>query len=172
MRLSSIVIELYRVICEKSPILTYPTCTWLLHWGWPRPNFAQIYISKKTRVLGLSCGVACVIVSLAVLIQFDDCPRPPNRPGGMSPSSHSSSLSMPIYIWRRTTAAGGRRSVISTIVLYSGDLREVVGGDGARLGAGLRRRLRRPPAALVRLHHPRLTARYETRHSKLHFSTC
>jgi len=29
------VFELWRVICRKSPILTYPTCIWRLSWGDP-----------------------------------------------------------------------------------------------------------------------------------------
>jgi len=32
MHLSSTVFELQQVICQKLPILTYPTCTWHLHW--------------------------------------------------------------------------------------------------------------------------------------------
>jgi len=38
------VFELQRVICRKSPILTYPTCIWRLRCGWPRLSFADIII--------------------------------------------------------------------------------------------------------------------------------
>ena len=56
------VLEIERAICRKSPILTYPTCIWR-----PRWNFAFI---RKLESLGLSCGVVCVILCLAVLTQY------------------------------------------------------------------------------------------------------
>ena len=45
------------VICQKSPILTHPTCI-------QRPRYLW---HQKTRLSGLSCGVVCVILRLAVL---------------------------------------------------------------------------------------------------------
>ena len=42
--------------------LTYPTCIWLLHWGWTRSNFAEIFGIRKLESLGLSWGVVCVIL--------------------------------------------------------------------------------------------------------------
>jgi len=46
------VFELYRIICRKSPILTYLTCIWCLHWGWPRLGFAKIFGIRKLDSLG------------------------------------------------------------------------------------------------------------------------
>jgi len=70
MRLSCTVFEIQLVICGKSPILTHPTCIWCPRRGWPRSNFAEIFVIRKTRVPGLSCGVVCVILSLAVLVEL------------------------------------------------------------------------------------------------------
>jgi len=35
MHASCTIFELQQVICQKSPILTYPTCIWCLHWSDP-----------------------------------------------------------------------------------------------------------------------------------------
>jgi len=32
--------------------LTYPTCIWCLHWGWPRLSFAEIFRNRKLESLG------------------------------------------------------------------------------------------------------------------------
>ena len=53
------------VIRRTSPILAYPTCIWRLRWGWPCLSFVQIF-GQKGRVHGLSCGVTCVIIRLAI----------------------------------------------------------------------------------------------------------
>jgi len=70
-RLSCTVFEIQLVICQKSPILTHPTCIWCPRRGWPQSNFAEIFDIwlQKTRVPGLSCGVVCVILHLAVLVE-------------------------------------------------------------------------------------------------------
>ena len=46
--------------------LTYPTCIWRLRWGWVRLSFAEVFGIRKLRVSGLSRGVVCVILRLAV----------------------------------------------------------------------------------------------------------
>ena len=45
--LSSTVFELWRVICRKSPTLTYSTCIYRLCWGDPHPSFADIFGIRK-----------------------------------------------------------------------------------------------------------------------------
>jgi len=60
---------LYRVICQTSPILTYPTCIWHPRWVTPF-EFGGYLRHQETRFPGLSCGVACMILSLAVFIQY------------------------------------------------------------------------------------------------------
>jgi len=47
MRLSCTVFEIQPVICQKSPILTHPTCIWR-----PRSNFADIFGIRKLESLG------------------------------------------------------------------------------------------------------------------------
>jgi len=51
--------------------LTYPTCIWRLRWGDPGPRFefCRYLRRQKTRVPRLSCGVACVILRLAVSLE-------------------------------------------------------------------------------------------------------
>jgi len=70
MQLSCIVLEIQRVICRKSPILTYPTPIWRPRWGCPRWNFAEIFGIRKLRVsgVGLSRCVVCKISCIAVLV--------------------------------------------------------------------------------------------------------
>ena len=46
------VFELQRVICQKLPILTYPTCIWHLRWGDPGLSFAEILGIRKLESLG------------------------------------------------------------------------------------------------------------------------
>jgi len=47
MRLSSTILELQLAICRKLPMLTYPTCIWHVHWGWPHLSFAEIFWIRK-----------------------------------------------------------------------------------------------------------------------------
>ena len=49
--------------------LLYHTCICHLCWGWPRLSFAQIFGIRKLRVPGLSCGVVCVLLHLAVSVE-------------------------------------------------------------------------------------------------------
>jgi len=50
--------------------LTYPTYLHLvLSLGWPCLSFAEIFGIRKTRIPGLSCGVVCVILRLAVSVE-------------------------------------------------------------------------------------------------------
>jgi len=75
MCLSCTMFDLKRVICWKLPILTYPTCIC-------RPigvipfEFCHDLSFQKTRAPGLSCGITCKILSLAILIQ---CQRVTNK---------------------------------------------------------------------------------------------
>jgi len=70
MRLSFTVFEILPVICRKLPILTHPTCIW------PAPLQGVIAVEfcgdlwhQITTFPGLSCGVVCVILRLAVLVE-------------------------------------------------------------------------------------------------------
>ena len=69
MGLSCTVFELQCVFRRKRPILTHPTCIC-------RPvgvipfEFRPDLWHQKTRVAGLSCGIICVILCLAILIQY------------------------------------------------------------------------------------------------------
>jgi len=69
MFLSFTVFEIEPVICQKSPILTHPTCIWRPRRGLSRSNFAEIFGVKKTRLPGLSSGVVCMTPHLAVLVE-------------------------------------------------------------------------------------------------------
>jgi len=40
-----------------------------INWGWPQSNFIKTF-SQKTRVPALLCGVICVILRLAILVQY------------------------------------------------------------------------------------------------------
>jgi len=42
----------FQVICRKLPILTYPTCIWHPHCGWPHLSFAEIFGIRKRETLG------------------------------------------------------------------------------------------------------------------------
>ena len=63
--------RLRRSICRNSAILIYPTCIWCFRWGWPRLSFAETFGSRKLYIgyYGLSCGVVCVILRLAVSVE-------------------------------------------------------------------------------------------------------
>jgi len=69
-RLSRIVFEILPVICRKSPILTHPPA-----FGAPQGltpiEFRGVRWHQKTtgRFPGLSCGVVCVILCSAVLVE-------------------------------------------------------------------------------------------------------
>jgi len=55
---------------RKTPILTYHTSIWSPHWERPRLNFAEIFDVKNHQDTGLSYGIVCVILCLAVLVEF------------------------------------------------------------------------------------------------------
>ena len=57
------------VRCQKSPILTYPTCVCHSCCGWWHWNLAKVFWQQKSRISGLSCSIVCVIVYLAVLVE-------------------------------------------------------------------------------------------------------
>jgi len=57
------VFELQRVICQKSPISTHHISIW-------HPKFRVDHWHQKARVPGLSCGIACMTICLAVLVQY------------------------------------------------------------------------------------------------------
>ena len=67
MYLSCIVSEIQRDVSRKSPIWTYPTSIWHPRRGWRLWNFAEIF---GIRVTGLSYGVVCMILHLAILAQW------------------------------------------------------------------------------------------------------
>ena len=71
MRLSCTVFEIQLVICRNSPTLPYIP---LLHLASPLGvtpfEFRKDFWRQKTRVPGLSRGFVCVILSVAVLIQY------------------------------------------------------------------------------------------------------
>ena len=48
--------------------LTYPTCIWRLHWGWPHLSFAEIFSTRK-RVPGLSCCIVYMILCLDISVE-------------------------------------------------------------------------------------------------------
>jgi len=69
MRLSCTVFEIQPIICQKSPNLTHPTCIWRPWTGVTLVEFRGDLWLQKTRVPGPSCGVVCVILHLAVLVE-------------------------------------------------------------------------------------------------------
>ena len=69
MRLSCTVFEIQPAIGQKSPILTHPTCIRRPRRGVTPVEFCGDLWRQKTRVPGLSCGVVCVILRLAVLVE-------------------------------------------------------------------------------------------------------
>jgi len=69
-RLSSTVFRVIARFSSKWLILTHPTCICRPCRGWSRSNFALVFGIRKLRVMELSCGVVCVILRLAVLIQY------------------------------------------------------------------------------------------------------
>jgi len=52
---------LYRfpAICQKSPILTHPTCIWRHRRGWPPSNFAEIFGNSELESLGDGAVLLC-----------------------------------------------------------------------------------------------------------------
>ena len=70
MRLSCTVFEIRRVIYRNSPTSTYLTCIWRPPLGVTPGEFRKQFWRQKTRVPGLSCGVVCVILRLAVLVEL------------------------------------------------------------------------------------------------------
>jgi len=71
MRLSCTVLEIQPVICQKSPMLTHPTCIWRPHRGWTRSNIVKIFGIRKLESLGYCVGgVVCVILRWAVLVKL------------------------------------------------------------------------------------------------------
>jgi len=72
MRLScieSIAFSSYNAFFVESGELSHPTCICRPHMGWSRSNFAVI-VGVRKLVTTLSCGIICVIMRLAVLIQY------------------------------------------------------------------------------------------------------
>ena len=69
MCLSFTVFEIQPVICRKLPILTHPTCIWRPRRGVTPVEFRGDLWRQKTRVFGVSCGVVCVILCFAVLVE-------------------------------------------------------------------------------------------------------
>jgi len=71
MRLSCAVFEIQPVICGRSPILIDPPHLHLVPpWGVNPVEFRGDLWHQKTRVPTLSCGVVCVILRLAVLVEY------------------------------------------------------------------------------------------------------
>ena len=67
--LSCTVFELKHDFRRKWQILTHPTCISRPRRGWSPSNFAANFGVRKW-VTGLSCGVICVILRLAILTQY------------------------------------------------------------------------------------------------------
>ena len=58
-------------IGQKSSTLTYHTFISRSRWGWSRWNFAEnVGIRKVSRIPGLSYGVICVILGLAIFVEL------------------------------------------------------------------------------------------------------
>ena len=55
---------------SKFADFTYPTSIWRPRWGVTPFEFLKDFWHQKTRVPGLSCGVVCMILRVAVLIQY------------------------------------------------------------------------------------------------------
>jgi len=70
MCLSFAVFKTQPVICQKSQILTHPTCIWRPRGGGAPVKFRGDLWQQKPRVAGLSCGVVLVILCLAVLVEL------------------------------------------------------------------------------------------------------
>jgi len=54
---------------EKSPILTYLTCIWHPHWGWPHLKIHQDLWFQETRIPELSYCVVSLILCLSIFIK-------------------------------------------------------------------------------------------------------
>jgi len=61
------------VFRRKWRIFDHPTCICRPHRGWSHLNFAMNF-GVRTRVTRLSCGIICMILCLAVLIQYWSVP--------------------------------------------------------------------------------------------------
>jgi len=62
----------FRDIAEylsKVADFNHPTCIRRPRRGLPRSNFAEIFDMRKLDSLGVSCGVVCVILRFAVLVE-------------------------------------------------------------------------------------------------------
>jgi len=73
MSLPCTISEIQHDIGQKMPILTHPTCIWHLRWGGGGGDpfeFCQELCHQKARVPGLFYGIICVILRLAVLVQY------------------------------------------------------------------------------------------------------
>ena len=69
-RLSCTVFEIRRVIWRNSLTSIYLTRIWRFRGGWFRPNFEKKLLAwENYRVPGLSCGVVCVFICLAILVE-------------------------------------------------------------------------------------------------------
>ena len=62
------VFEIKQVICRNLPTSTYPTCI-CLPLGVTPFEFRKDFWLQKTRFPGLSCGVVCVFLCLAILVE-------------------------------------------------------------------------------------------------------
>ena len=66
---------------RKNAIFYLPTCIWRLAppLGVIPSKFRRYLLHHKTRVPGLSCGVVCVILLLAIFCRISSCDRQTNR---------------------------------------------------------------------------------------------
>jgi len=69
LHLSCTIFELYPVICQKLPILMYPPA-FRTAFGVTPFKFHPDFWYQKSRFPGLSRGVVCLMLSLAVLTQY------------------------------------------------------------------------------------------------------
>jgi len=69
MHLSYTILKSEQVICQKLPILTYPSAFGTTSGVTPF-EFRRDLWRQKTRIHGLLCCIACMILRLAILIQY------------------------------------------------------------------------------------------------------